>query len=540
MEKIKSNKFLLAIISAIFFKISTTHISLLWKFTAYTTSYIHLKQNWVTIHYGVINSPLFQMTTKLIGPIGGFMEKKFGGKKTIICGGIIIFFSLLLLYFQQNIWIYYFLTVTLGIGIGSCKEICLKNLCLFKPNRKGFLLSCVSTFTTIFHGIFFYFSEKYINCDDYALSKGSENQFYPEYISMRYQNFVLFLIFSFIFSSFFSVFFYTEYTNQNGNFVNFQNSNSIDGIVIEKIEDNTKNNNINNNNNNDNNNNNEFNNINNGNNNINNISFNEYSSMISVLSTTNSDFDFGRKKIKQNEKKIEKQIKKPKLKTPKKKDINYKNNMKKILKSKKFLTLVIYTFLSPFVTHLTMSNFKNFRILMYSVSFNRFIASTIGLIKIIIAPIVGIIVDKIGSIYILRILCIIRILIGILMSLFLDNPQFLFILALLCEVTSVGQRFSFTPYLYNIFTLEYSIEVLGIFGLGDGLSNLFSAIMLLFINYVSHTKKFDKLILYYRGLYFVGTLFSIIAFVLLWFENEEKFDYEGIKHKEYNKINIVE
>ena len=530
MEKIQNNKFLLAIISAIFFKISTTHISLLWKFTAYTTSYIHLKQNWVTIHYGVINSPLFLMTTKLIGPIGGFMEKKFGGKKTIIFGGIIIFFSLCLLYFQQNIWIYYFLTVLLGIGIGSCKEICLKNLCLFKPNRKGFLLSCVSTFTTIFHGIFFYFSEKYINCDDYALTKGSENQFYPEYISMRYQNFVFFLMFSFIFSSFLSVFFYRECPNQNVNFDNFQNSNSIDGIFNDNIEDNIKQNNINNGTNKG------VNNINNGNNNINNMSFNEYSSMISVLSTTNSDFDFSRKRIKLNEIK-EKKPKKIKLKTPKKKDINYKKNMKKILKSRKFLILAIYTFLSPFVTHLTMSNFKNFRILMYSVSFNRFIASTIGLIKIIIAPIVGIIVDKIGSIYILRILCILRILIGILMSFFLDNPKFLFILALLCEVTSVGQRFSFTPYLYNIFTLEYSIEVLGIFGLGDGLSNLFSAIMLLFINYVSHTKKFDMLILYYRGLYVVGTLFSIIAFVLLLFENEEKFDYEGNGNKEYNKIN---
>ena len=322
-------------------------------------------------------------------------------------------------------------------------------------------------------------------------------------------------------------------SKSNGNFDSFEKSNSIEGIFNDNIQENIKNSNVNNGNNTINN---GFNNVNNGNNNINN-SFNEYSSMISVLSTTNSDFDFSRKRIKLNEIK-EKKPKKIKLKTPKKKDINYKKNMKKILKSRKFLILAIYTFLSPFVTHLTMSNFKNFRILMYSVSFNRFIASTIGLIKIIIAPIVGIIVDKIGSIYILRILCILRILIGILMSLFLDNPQFLFILALLCEVTSVGQRFSFTPYLYNIFTLEYSIEVLGIFGIGDGLSNLFSAIMLLFINYVSNTKKFDKLILYYRGLYVVGTLFSIIAFVLLLFENEEKFDYEGNKNKEYNKINI--
>ena len=515
MGKSSSTNFFLAIISAIFFKISSTHISLLWKFTAYTTSYIHLKQDWVTIHYGVINSPLYLMTTKLIGPVGGFMEKTIGGKHTIIFGGITILVSLLCLYIQQNIWVYYCITILLGIGVGSCNQICLKNLCLYKPNCKGFLLSCIGVFTTVFHGIFFLASEKYINIDDYALNKGNDNQFYPEYISQRYQKFILFSIFSFFFATVLTLLFYREYQYDNE---------EISNDNISQINNNNNNTSIN----------------------IPNI--NESTSMIHELSTTISDFNVHRKIKEKTIKKINKMKKKNKFK-----NTTYRKNMKKIIKSSRFWFLAIYTFLTPFVSYLTMSNFKNFRILMYSVAFNRFIGATIGFIKLLVAPLVGLIVDKFGSIYILRSLCLLRLTIGILMSLFLDNRNFLFILALASEVATVGQRYAFTPYLYNIFGIEYSIEVHGLFGIGDGISNLFSAVMSFLINYITNEQKFEKLILPYRCLYLFGSLLTVISFVLLFFENEEKFDYGennnnnnnntnkfniNNKKKEFKKVNI--
>ena len=480
----KSNiNFILSFISLLFFKISSTHISILWKFTAYTTSYIHLKQNWVTIHYGVINSPLYLMTTKLISPFGGFMEKTIGGKHTIIFGSVTIFISLFCLYFQQNIWIYYFITILLGIGVGSCNQICFKNVCLFKPNSKGFLFSCVGVFTTIFHGIFFLISEKYININDFSLNKGSHNQFYPEYISQRYQKFILFSIFSFFFAVIFSLLFYREYQCDNEE---NSNNNKISQINYNNII-------------------------------CNNV--NETTSMIYELSTTISDFN-----IRKTEQKT---LKKIRIKKDNKlKNENYSKNMKKIIKSSRFWLLAIYTFLSPFVSYLTMSNFKNFRILIYSVSFNRFIGATIGLIKLIVAPLIGLIVDKYGAIYILRILCLLRLTIGILMSLFLNNSYFLFILALASEVSEVTQKYAFTPYLYNIFGFEYSIEIQGMIGIGDGFSNLFSAIMSFLICYFTQQYSFDSLILPYRYLFLFGSLLSVISFVLLLFENEEKFHYE--------------
>ena len=239
MKLFEEKDFIFALISAIFFKISSTHVSLLWKFTAYTTSYIHLKQDWVTIHYGVINSPLYLMTTKLIGPIGGYMEKKIGGKDTIIFGGITVVISLFCLHLQQNIWIYYFLTVLLGIGLGCCNQICLRNICIFKPKKKGFMLSTIATGTTIFFGLFFYCSEKYINYHDYSLNKGTENQFYPEYISQRYQKFIVFLIYSYSIMVILSVLFYRE-NNSNDESNTEKNINKIEMNNIENNGENNK------------------------------------------------------------------------------------------------------------------------------------------------------------------------------------------------------------------------------------------------------------------------------------------------------------
>ncbi len=73
------------------------------------------------------------------------------------------------------------------------------------------------------------------------------------------------------------------------------------------------------------------------------------------------------------------------------------------------------------------------------------------------------------------------------------------------------------------------------------------------INYITNEQKFEKLILPYRCLYLFGSLLTVISFVLLFFENEEKFDYGennnnnnnntnkfniNNKKKEFKKVNI--
>ena len=516
MKIIEDKDFIFALISAIFFKISSTHVSLLWKFTAYTTSYIHLKQDWVTIHYGVINSPLYLMTTKLIGPIGGYMEKKIGGKDTIIFGGITVVISLFCLHLQQNIWIYYFLTVLLGIGLGCCNQICLRNICIYKPNKKGFMLSTIGTATTIFFGLFFYCSEKYINYYDYSLNKGTENQFYPEYISQRYQKFIVFLIYSYSIMTILSIVFYREYPKTDESNI----EKNVNKIEMNNTENNCENNNSIN--------------LNSETSNINNNHsvYNESSSMINKiqLSSSSSDFEISKKKLNKKKK-----FSKPKEKKPVIKDEKYQQNMKKVIKSKRFWRLAIYNFLSPFISYLIMANFKNFRILMFSAQLNRVIGVILGVFKLLIAPIVGFIADKSGSIRILKTLCLLRVIIGILMALFLDSPTFNLLLAFASELATVGQKNSFIPFIYNIFGIDYSIEIEGMFGIGEGFSNLFSAVMSFFISYLSGSKTFGGLKLPYRCLYIFGSVLSTIAFLLINFENEDIFDYDEDEDVQCNK-----
>lgn len=211
--------------------------------------------------------------------------------------------------------------------------------------------------------------------------------------------------------------------------------------------------------------------------------------------------------------------------------------MKKVLNSKRFWRLAAYNILSPFVSYLIMANFKNFRILMFSAFFNRIIGIILGVFKLLVAPIVGYIADNSGSTRILRTLCLLRIIIGILMAVYLDSPFFNILLAFASELCTVGQKNSFIPFIYNIFGIDYSIEIEGMFGIGDQISNLLSAVMSFFISYLSGSKTFDKLKLPYRFLYLFGSGLSIIAYILILLENEDVFEYDDDNNDSSNKNN---
>ena len=75
------------------------------------------------------------------------------------------------------------------------------------------------------------------------------------------------------------------------------------------------------------------------------------------------------------------------------------------------------------------------------------------------------------------------------------------------------------------------------FGIGDQISNLLSAVMSFFISYLSGSKTFDKLKLPYRFLYLFGSGLSIIAYILILLENEDVFEYDDDNNDSSNKNN---
>ena len=107
------------------------------NFSVHITSYINLKDDYVTMHYGLFINLIYTFATTFSSPLGGYLEHLVGFYKTLIVGYIIILLANLGFIFQQNIWICYSLLLIFGIGGGISTSLLGKNLMLYCPDKKG-------------------------------------------------------------------------------------------------------------------------------------------------------------------------------------------------------------------------------------------------------------------------------------------------------------------------------------------------------------------------------------------------------------------
>jgi MFS family permease len=105
----------------------------------------------LTFSYGYFLIPIMDLVLCLTSPIGGIIEDKIGGKKTILLSTSIVCGSFLLMYFSKNIFFDYLIMCLIGIGLAVGINITRKNVCSFFLNRKAlisgilfwFLVFCV-------------------------------------------------------------------------------------------------------------------------------------------------------------------------------------------------------------------------------------------------------------------------------------------------------------------------------------------------------------------------------------------------------------
>ena len=95
------NKFISTLIGSLILFLGVSFLLPINNFTVYITSYIHLNQTFVTMHYGLFISLIFSFSNSFSNPIGGYLENLIGFKKTIILGFIILFTGNLFFIFQQ-------------------------------------------------------------------------------------------------------------------------------------------------------------------------------------------------------------------------------------------------------------------------------------------------------------------------------------------------------------------------------------------------------------------------------------------------------
>ena len=70
--------------------------------SVYITSFIHIKQEFVNMHYGYFLNLILNLALSFSVSLGGMMENKFGFNMTTILGTIIIFISNIFFFRIQN------------------------------------------------------------------------------------------------------------------------------------------------------------------------------------------------------------------------------------------------------------------------------------------------------------------------------------------------------------------------------------------------------------------------------------------------------
>ena len=97
------NKFISSIIGTLSVYFGIAFILPLNTFSVYITSYIHYKDNYVTMHYGLFIYLIFGLAASFSSSLGGYFENLFGFFQTIIIGFSILFISNFFFTFQRNI-----------------------------------------------------------------------------------------------------------------------------------------------------------------------------------------------------------------------------------------------------------------------------------------------------------------------------------------------------------------------------------------------------------------------------------------------------
>ena len=177
------NKFISSIIGTLSIFFGIAFIFPLSNFSVYITSYIHYKDEFVTMHYGLFINLIFSFAQTFSLSLGGYLENLLGFFKTIMLGFAIVFVANFFFIFQRNIWLCYGLSLFIGIGVGITTSLLGKNLTFYSPKKKGLISGLLGLGIMIITAIFALGGEKIINFEGFTLQE--EDNYYPREIAEK-------------------------------------------------------------------------------------------------------------------------------------------------------------------------------------------------------------------------------------------------------------------------------------------------------------------------------------------------------------------
>ena len=461
------NKFISTIIGTLSVFFGIAFILPLNNFSVYITSYIHMKDEYVTMHHGLFINLIFTLANTFSISLGGYLESLFGFFQTIIVGLAIVFLINIVFIFQQNIWLCYFSSLIIGIGAGISTSLLGKNLTFYCPDKKGVISGVLGLGIMIITAIFALTGEKVINFSGETL--GENQHYYSDDIAKKtYLYFVIgecCLPIGLIFAL---LFIYEYKPGEN----NEDNSNIVKNENEETMEDN--------------------------------------SNVVKNEENENGEKTPKNEEDDEKENKIKNKI--------------AKLRVKQVIKTLRYWRITLISFFINIPISFMVYTGRTFGALI-GINGNalQFAGMLQVLAVIIMAPVLGIIVDKKGPLLILRIISLSCIIPGILLAFFMSN-NFVFISCYVLDIT--GLMVSFGPFIMEIYGIQESVIMGGIINGISKFGDVSTTISAFGFSLVCEKEK-DCLKLRYAYMYFISAICCILSSLFLFIENTEKHNYDN-------------
>ena len=471
--QIIKNKYASTLIGTILVYLTVAYILPIGNFSVYITSNIHLHQDFVTMHYGTFFSLILTFIMTFARSLGGVLEAKIGFMATTLLGLAILLITNIFFYNVHNIWVCYIEIIILGLGAGIAVSLLAKNLTLYNPKKKGRISGIIGIVTIVFSAVFAFGGEKVINKEGQAVNK---EQVYEKDIAERIEIYYTIGFFAVPIGGLLSYLFLYEYKKEDD--------------PTQYISD----------------------------------KFNELSIIDSNSKTKDDENDDEDDKMNQKtddekqkntaESNFEKEVE----------NIRQKKHIKQVVKTGRFWRIAFSSLLLNFPVMFLVNTGRIFgAIIGIDGIILQLLAVFNALGMIIFGPIVGYIIDKKNSLFLLRIVTLICVIPGILLLLFLENTFFFTLSTILNLFGLIGNTVGTTPLIMEIYGIQESVILGGFVLTFSKVSEIVTTTTAFLVSFIYPG---NSIRIPYKIMYVLSSLSSYISFYLLMIEEVDKHIYD--------------
>ena len=147
----------------------------------------------LTFSHGYFLFPIMNLSLSLTITIGGIIEKKIGGKKTVFLSSLVLILSFAVMYFSRNLFLDYILMGFIGFGIAIGIKLGKRNACSYFMKKKALISGIVTLVPSLASAGLAIFYEKHI-LNPLSESPTIDHSYYEERIFLNFQTLIIYEI----------------------------------------------------------------------------------------------------------------------------------------------------------------------------------------------------------------------------------------------------------------------------------------------------------------------------------------------------------